>query len=194
MGLFHKLHRGAVAIVWLAAAGAALVLWQNRHVFAPPVDWLRAVMINQGPKQELRGELLGTADRVLDETSFRLTTTDGQLANVRLTGIEAPALLGAGTPQETERAIAARRLLGELVLSNKVRVEISHVPEPGSVLGLADVKGTNVNLALVREGVARAKREFMRGLPLDFRYALLRTDRLAAEKRDLSPPPTTESE
>lgn len=194
MGLFHKLHRGAVAMAWLAVAGVVVVGWQNRQVFTPPIDYFRALTIHQGYEQQIRGELLGRADRILDETSFRLKTTDGQLANVRLTGIEAPPLLGAVTPQEAERAIDARRSLGELVLSNEVRVEISHVQQPGAVLGLAYVDGTNVNLAMVRDGVARAKTEFMRGLPLKLRYALLRADRLAAEKRNLPPPPPDEPE
>lgn len=187
MGFFHKLHRAVVALTWLAAAGLALFAWQNRQAFTPPVDWVRAVAITKGYKQEISGQLQGRADRILDETSFRLKTSNGEFATVRLTGIQAPPMLSATTRGQTEQAVASRRLLGELVLSNEVRVEISHVQQPGAVLGLAYVGRTNVNLALVREGVARAKREFMRGLPLDFRYALLRADRLAAGKRKLSP-------
>ncbi|MCB1126394.1 MAG: thermonuclease family protein [Verrucomicrobiae bacterium] len=180
MGLFHKLHYAAVTLTWLAAAGVAFLGWQYRQSFTPAVDWARAIAITKGFKQEISGELRGTADRILDETSFRLKTTNGALATVRLTGIQARSLSSATTREQADQAVAARRLLGELVLSNEVRVEISHVQQPGAVLGLAWVGETNVNLALVRKGVARANTEFMRGLPLDFRYALLRTDRLSA--------------
>jgi endonuclease YncB( thermonuclease family) len=188
MGLFHKLHKGAVVLTWLAVAGVAVLAWQHRQTFSPAVDWGRALVITSGYKQEISGELRGRADRVLDETSFRLKTEQGDFATVRLTGIQSPALMSATTREQTEQAVASRRLLGELVLSNEVRVEISHVSQPGAVLGLAYVGDTNVNLAMVREGMARAKREFMRGLPLRLRYALLRADREAAGKREGTSP------
>jgi hypothetical protein len=50
------------------------------------------------------------------------------------------------------------------------------------VLGLAWVNGTNVNLALVQAGLARAEKQYLRGLPLRIRYKLLYATRLAASR------------
>lgn len=188
MGLFHTLHRVAVATGWVAAAGLAALAWQHRAALAPPLDFFAALTIHEGYPQRVRGELRGRVDRILGETSFRLRTTDKQLANVRLTGITAPSLLDPNLlPDEARQAVAARRRLGELVLSNEVRVTVTHVFQPGAVLGLAWVNGTNVNLLLVREGLARAEKRYLRGLPLRVRYELLHANRLAASR----PPPSS---
>lgn len=180
MSLFHQLHRVAVGLTWLGVAGVGLLAWQHRTLFTPPLDYCRALTLHEGFKQQVRGALTGRVDRILGETTFRLRTTGRQLANVRLTGIAAPALENpAALPADIQQAIAARKLLGELVLSNEVQVTVTHLFAPGAVLGLVEVNGTNVNLAMVRAGVAHAEPEFLRGLPLRLRYDLLHQTRLA---------------
>jgi endonuclease YncB( thermonuclease family) len=63
------------------------------------------------------------------------------------------------------------------------RVTVTYSSDPGAVLGLAYVGDTNLNVAIVRAGWAEARRDFMRGLPLKDRYALIRAERSAKADR-----------
>lgn len=196
--IFRTLHWVLLAAGWSAAAAAAFVVYQHRTAAAPVIDAWRALFPPPGIRQQIRGEITGIGRRVLDETSFQLELPDRRRLSVRLTGIQAPALLQTRDPQERAIALAARKRLGSMVLSNEVRVLVTHMERPGAVWGLVEAQGTNLNLAFVREGLARVRPDLLRGLPLKMRYALLRADRRTVSGRKAvptlaptNPPPPT---
>ncbi|RME94388.1 MAG: hypothetical protein D6766_05935 [Verrucomicrobia bacterium] len=196
--LFRGLHWGTLAVGWAAAVGAAFVIYQHRAAATPAIDAWRALFPPPGIQQQVRGEITGVGRRVLDETAFQMELPDRRRVSVRLTGIQAPSLLAARNPRERAVALEARKRLGSLVLSNQVQVQVTYVERPGALLGLVEAQGTNVNLAFVRDGLARVRSDQLRGLPFKVRYALLRADRLAAAAREAlaagratNPPPAS---
>ena len=73
----------------------------------------------------------------------------------------------------------ARTRLSQWVLSNHVRVEATSLTEQRTGLGVLHVGATNVNAALVEAGLARVNRNYLKGLPLDQLYAILRAESIA---------------
>lgn len=182
MGLFHNLRRGCLLVVWGAAAGLAFLAWQQRERFTPIADFYTALTLTDGYRQQIIDERRAEVVKVVDPLTVTVRDESGRLANVRLTGIDG---LPPGTRDTKEAAAASATLLGDLVLSNRVSIQVTHQYDPTALLGLVWVGTTNVNVALVRAGVAHAKRSFMNGLPLRLRYDLLRAQRAAESRREL---------
>ena len=180
--MFRLLHKVYVLFCWLVVLGAAAVLYLNRSLFYPVADLVDALRVREGLEQKKTGELSGRVTRVLDGDMFVLKDEHGQSYTIRLTGVNAPDY------QETNRAERLRAgqskiNLSRLILSNEVRVEITYTNETRGALGIAYLGNTNINLRAVETGNARAKREYMNGLPLKDRYALIHADRKAQERK-----------
>lgn len=180
MGLFHQLHRAVIVLGWTAAAGAALMLWSQRERFTPLVDAWQAATRHEGHPQQVRNPWEGEAIRIVDPLTFTLRDDLGRVANVRLTGIDLALPPRTDPGRATDPRLTAQGL-ADLVLSNTVTVRVTHQHDVGALLALAEVDGTNVNVALVAAGLAVPEPSFMNGLPFRVRYDLLRARRLAAQ-------------
>lgn len=184
MGLFHNLRRGLIVLSWGAAAGLAFGVWHQRDRLTPLADLYTALTLDEGYRQKILGERHGEVVKIVDNATITLSEENGRLTNVRLTGIDVPLPGGVSARELAERTA---RLM-ELVLSNRVVVQVTHEYNPTAVLGLVRVGATNVNVALVESGVASAEKKFMNGLPLRVRYELLRAEREAGSRGTLPAP------
>jgi len=179
--MFHTLHKIYLGICWLVVLGLAGWLYLNRAIFNPLVDLVDALTVRDGFQQERLGELSGKVTRVLDGGTFQLRSTQGQTYMIKLTGVEAPTFQ-KGNRAELLRAGESRTNLIRLVLSNEVRVELTYTNESRGALGIVYVKNTNANAVLAQSGSVHIRRDYMNGLPLKDRYALIQADRKAKER------------
>src|SRR2546421_2599040 len=173
--MFHTLHRIEVLIFWGLLLFLAVQVYRKRAVFYPLVDLVDAIRIKDGFEQRKVGEVTGQVVRVLDGDTFQIKDEAGRTCNIRLTGLDAPDIR-----RTNEAALLLAREsktnLSRLILSNRVRVEITYSNRPREALGIVYLGDTNVNASMVASGLATAKRDFMNGLPLKERYALIRAE------------------
>lgn len=178
--MFRTLHRIYVGLLWGIALGAAAVLYQQRSVFYPLVDLVDALRPADGLKQERCGELSGQVARVLSGDLLELKDDRGNFHRIRLTGVAAPEYQ-MNDRTAMRRAERSRFGLSHLILSSRVRVELTFTNESGGGMGIVHAGATNINALAVESGIVRVKRDQMNGLPLKDRYALIQAGRKARE-------------
>ena len=180
--MFFVLRKIVIGCGCAVLIGLGLLLYQHRSRLTPVIDLVRSLRLPDGLEQQPAGVITGRVVQVFSGDSFQLRQDQRRTVSVRLTGLAAPDLR---SPNPAERLLAAqsRTNLSELVRLNPVRVTVTYSSDPGAVLGLAYVGETNLNVAIVRAGWAEARRDFMRGLPLKDRYALIRAERSAKADR-----------
>lgn len=89
---------------------------------------------------------------------------DGKEIKVRLAGIDAPETSKKIQPKQPFSGLAAR-FLAELVLNQKVEIKTYGIDRYDNTLGVVYIDGRNINLKMVRVGLA----EVLKGdLPKDF--------------------------
>src|SRR6185437_1700179 len=178
--MFRTLHKIYVGILWVIALGAVALLYQQRSVFYPLVDLVDALRPGDGLKQERCGELSGQVARVLSGDLLELKDDRGNFHRIRLTGVAAPEYQ-MNDRAAMRRAERSRSELGHLILSSRVRVELTFTNESGGGMGIVYTGVTNINALAVESGIVRVKRDQMNGLPLKDRYALVQAGRTARE-------------
>jgi endonuclease YncB( thermonuclease family) len=181
--MFHKLHRLLVFVCWGLVVCAAVYVYQQRAVFNPAVDLVSAWRIREGFAQSDLGRIRGRVTRVNTGDTFQLVDREGRLHQIRLTGMSAPEFQ-VGNKRVNAIAGASRDSLKSLVLSNEVQVAITYTNGPRDGLGLVYLGMTNVNAAQILAGQAKAREDYMNGLPLKERYFLLRAARFASERKE----------
>jgi len=106
--------------------------------------WLLLAAAGSGPlAAELEGRVVGVRD---GDTLDLLTTTNEQV-RVRLAGIDAPEMGQA-------YGNVARRALSAMAYDRIARVEWSKKDDYGRVVGKLRVRGADVNLRMIRQGLA----------------------------------------
>ena len=180
--MFFVLRKAVIGCVCAVLIGLAFLLYQHRSRLTPVIDLVRSLRLPDGLEQEPAGVITGRVVQVLSGDSFQLRDDQGRTVSVRLTGLAAPDLRSTN-PAERLLAAQSRTNLSELARLKSVRVTVTYSTDPGAVLGWAYLGDTNLNVAIVRAGWAAARREFMRGLPLKDRYALVRAERSAKADR-----------
>jgi endonuclease YncB( thermonuclease family) len=180
--MFHTLHKIVVVMLWVLLAGLGIYVYQQRAVFSPLVDLVDAMLIRDGFEQKISGEMTGQVVKVFDGDTFQIRDDQGRVLNVRLTGLDAPDIQRTNKA-ELLLAGESKTNLTRLILSKPVRVQITYSNDTRGALGIAYLGETNVNATMVAWGMARLKLEYMNGLPLKNRYALLRADRRAKEQK-----------
>ncbi len=180
--MFFVLRKILIACGCAVLAGLAFWLYQHRSLFTPGIDLVQSIRLPDGLEQRPDGTITGRVLQVYSGDGFQLSDDSGRTVNVRLTGVAAPDGRSLDL-RERRRAGQSRTNLTELLRDRPVRVTVTYSNGAAGVLGLAYVGHTNVNVTLVRAGWAAARREFMRGLPLKDRYALIRADREAARRQ-----------
>lgn len=179
--MFYVLHRIYV-VAWTVLVCAALIWFYPRSGVSGPVANWYAVWKNQ-PKTTVSpvGELSGTVIKVLDGTSFTVRADDRQLYNIALLGVVIPATRSA--PGAEDPALAAKRHLSGLVLSNDVAITLTWIDPQRRGVGIVHCNGSNVNAEMVESGLVEFKREFIKGIPLLDQYAFMRAERQSRERR-----------
>jgi len=179
--MFRTLHKLYIGTGWAIALVAAAVLYQQRALFDPLVDLAGALRVHEGQEQKARGELPGRVTRVLSGDTVQLKNDYGETYRIGLAGVAAPEFQMANRAERL-RAGQSKTNLSHLILSNRVRVELTFTSESRAALGIVYAGHTNINVVAVESGIVQARRDRMNGLPLKDRYALIRAERKALER------------
>lgn len=180
--MFHVLHKVYVGILFALLGCVLFYIYQNRMVFSPGADFVRALWIRQEAAPIVAAEITGDVVQVMDLSSFQMKVGTGYLYNVRLGGLEFPF--------PDERDLDGKKLrrigktnLSDLVLSKKVHVKFTYISEHRSGVGTVYLGETNVNAVMAAAGFAKPKRQYLKGLSIDQLYALLRAERAAKTRK-----------
>lgn len=178
--MFHVLHRITVTLFYACLAGVAFFIYQQRAVFHPVLDFSTALMIRKESDPLAAAEALGAVTKVSDVAAVQLKSTDGFIYNIRLGGLAFPA---DQMTNKTEIALReeATSKLRTLLMSNQVHVHFTFLSDQRAGVGQMNLGPTNVNAWLVAEGLAKPKRQYLKGLTLQQIYALIRAERVARE-------------
>jgi len=178
--MFRALRKLVLVIGWLMAGAVGVLLYQHRATFYPLVDLVDALSIREGFEQKVSGRISGQVVKVLDGDTFQIKDDEGRRFNIRLTGVDAPDFQRTNKA-ELRLAGESKTNLSRLILSNRVRIDVTYSNESYGVLGIAHLGETNINAVAVASDIAKLKREYMNGLPLKDRYMLIRAGRKAKE-------------
>ncbi|HSV96926.1 MAG TPA: thermonuclease family protein [Spirochaetota bacterium] len=113
---------------------------------------LAAILLQGAPSDGFEA----VVSRVVDGDTLIVLREDGRRLRVRLVNIDAPESRYKGSSQEPWASMAARRLARLAPKGSRVRVSTpaEALDRHGRTLGLVFRGETNVNLSLVREGLA----------------------------------------
>lgn len=178
--MFHVLHRIVVGLFFLFLAGVAWFIYEQRAVFNPVADFSTALMIRKDSEPNIVSEVTGLVTKVADVTSFQLKSAEGQRFHVRMGGLAFPAEVSTNKFELALRDEADAKLRG-LILSNQVHVSFTFVSEQRAGVGMVYLGETNVNAIMVEAGLAKPKKQYLKGLTLKQLYALVRAERAARE-------------
>src|SRR3989442_12569446 len=176
--MFRLLHKIYVWWCWLMVVALVGAVYLTRCLFEPLVDLVDALRVREGLEQKKSGEISGKVTRVLNGDLLVLKDVQGKMYTIRLTGVEAP-VYQRNNRAEMLRAEASKTNLSRLILSTEVRVELTYTNDSHGAFGFVYRGKTNINILAVETGMARAKRDYMNGLPLKDRYALIQAERRA---------------
>ncbi len=111
----------------------------------------RSVRLGGPAEPAVRREIVGTVSRVLYGDTIWVTDAQKVRRKIRLYGIEAPKAKAAFGGESAAR-------LQALVGGKLVRVTYAARDPYGCILGMVWLDGTEINLLMVREGLARQSR------------------------------------
>jgi endonuclease YncB( thermonuclease family) len=131
-------------------------------------------MHDETPTRSLE-QISGVPIQIVDGGSFTMRASNNQLYTIGLAGVNAPPV--RSTQAKTDPGEQSRALLSDLILSNEVDVALSWVDPQFRGIGLVRAGAINVNAEMVESGLVRLNREYLRGLPLREKYALVAAER-----------------
>lgn len=181
--MFHLLNKLAKVTIFLIAAAILFALatmaYNHRDQWYYPLeDYWTVRNIKEGIVQAPLENWDGKVIRITGSDSFILKGAAG-LCSVKLTGLAGPVATNAFDKALVERTTRSTEYLSSLILSNEVHVVVTYLPSPPVRSGLGLVyMGTNlINSAMVAEGHADLRLDFMNGLPREEQYKLLKAHR-----------------
>ncbi len=163
-------------------SGVAYLAYNHREAWYIPIkDYWVVAHIDASLHQETIEYWDGRVTQVLSGDQFVMKAASGALCSIRLTGLEAPQATNRLDQISVEDAQRSQQFLSSTVMSRDVRVAVTYRPsrEVRSGMGIVFLNGTNVNQAVVESGNARARLEFMKGLPRHIQLGLLKAERRA---------------
>ena len=102
----------------------------------------------------------GKVTRVADGDTLTLVTREGTTLKVRLYGIDTPEIRHERLPGQPYGK-EAKAALTALVLGRRVTVEIVDIDTHKRMVGIVRRSGEDINLAMIRSGVAWAYRRYL---------------------------------
>ncbi|MBI2947941.1 MAG: thermonuclease family protein [Verrucomicrobia bacterium] len=181
--MFHILHKLAQVAFYGLLAGLGAVLYQQRSVLHPVVDYYQAWQIHRENPRQDRESISGQVIKVTGEYAFQMKSAQGLLFNFQLTGFEPITATNRADEAAAVLKEECKSRLTELILSNEVRVAPSFLSPLRTGLGVVYRGETNVNAVLVEAGLARPNRNYLKGLTRDELYEMFRAERKAREEK-----------
>ncbi|MGV3771883.1 MAG: thermonuclease family protein [Verrucomicrobiales bacterium] len=178
--MFYAIRRIIKFFVLLFFVCVGVVMYQNRHVFEPVGIWYEVYQNNGFKKGEALPVVSGAANYVTDSRTFQLKRAKMPLFIVRLAGLDEPNL--RPTSVEAAKAEAeGKKILKELIEGEVVNVDVTYNAN-NSGLGICYRGQTNINLHLIKEGIAQLKPEYIKPLPAKLQYEFFHARRVAMKK------------
>ena len=135
---------------------------RNKPKIAPPVILLLLLL----PTSSLAGEFIVT--RVYDGDTILVTRDRYDTRKVSLAGIDAPEASGKTYEKGQPYSQQSKKYLTSLVLNRTVRIITYDLDVYNRVLGVVIWEGININLEMVRSGLAEVYRgNFPKGLDIE---------------------------
>ncbi len=181
--MFRAIRRVIIVIVFGLVAAGAVVAYQHREVFQPPIDYYTLWRERGDLQPKIVGHLKGQVTSVVNGDTFRLKDEEGHGYVIRLAGIEAPDWRRARDPVKRELAGSSKTNLISLLMSNQVEIDLTFKTPRRIGIGVAHLGETNVNLNVAQTGWAAVNRDYIKCLPLNDQYALVRAEREAQDQR-----------
>lgn len=130
--------------------------------------------------------IVGTVAQVIDGDTLKLNTPEGTRLTVRLYGIDAPETekynrkTGKISKPSQPFGEEAYRALQSKVLDKKIRLDVIDIDKYKRTVGIIYLDSRNINLELIKEGLAWAYKEYL-GRP--YASEFLDTEREARDKK-----------
>ncbi|MBU6401258.1 MAG: thermonuclease family protein [Verrucomicrobia bacterium] len=180
--MFRLLHRIVVVGFWVLLVLIGWFAYEHRTRIQPVLDEieiLKHLQLTTDPSRVI-ARMTGEVYQITGPDSFRLRTADGVRYHLRLEAAQAPP---ESTPAARRWREQGARRLSHWLLSNRVEVDLVYTNEYRLGLGFAFRAGTNVNVQLVKSGLARINPDQLKNLPLREQFALLSAQQEAQTAR-----------
>jgi endonuclease YncB( thermonuclease family) len=177
--MFYTIRRTLIVLVWTLLVGVGVWAYQRRAALQPVEDWIEVLKNKKDVPQSFQGQLSGTAVKVIDGDTFQMKDQFGQLYTISLVGVAAPEFRKDQPKRLRQLAASSRTNLSQLILSNRVTVDVTYAIPPRNALGFVHMPETNINVAVAKSGWAQVKREYIRTLPSQDQVALIQAEREA---------------
>lgn len=179
--MFWFLHYAVKVTAVLALIGLGILLYVNRHWFAPAEAWVETMRRTQTEPLPVLGELQGRVVRVTTGDSFLMREAQGPQYSIRIAGVLAPPASRNLRSAAAQAFRASRDHLAGLLGTNEVRVAYTFLAPEGAGIGGVYLNGTNVALPLLDSGLVIVHDSSLRSLPVQEQVQLLAIEKLARE-------------
>src|SRR5688572_14444728 len=163
--MFYTIRRVLIVLVWSLLVGVGVWAYQRRAALQPVEDWIEVLKNKKDVPQSFQGQVSGTVVKIIDGDTFQMKDPFGQLHTVSLVGVCAPEFRRDQPKPLRQLAANSKTNLSQLILSNKVTVDVTYAIPPRNALGFVHTLDTNVNVAVAKSGWVQVKREYIRTLP-----------------------------
>lgn len=180
--MFFILRKICIGIGILILAGVLYYLYLKREMFQPALAMVEVWRNENVHQQRIIGTATGKAIQVVSGNSFWVRLPNGQRFILRLTGIDVPSLPPKPEPAVKELILESEELLSDLVLSNEVTWQITVANGQTDASGVVFVGTTNVNLMMLRSGLAKLHLPGVAGLPRREQYRLYQAQHAARKE------------
>ncbi len=182
MSPFYAIRRGIQVCVVAIFVACGFLLYQQRAAL-DPVWVLWDAYRNKG-SEELKTEIAtGKVTQVVDPLTVSLQFEHGRYYNLRLAGLVFPPRPQRSDPAYDQFEKQARERLATIVSGRAAEIQLLHAYDAQRGLGVLFVETTNVNALVLRQGNAKLKREYIKGLPVREQYDFMRAEQLARKER-----------
>jgi endonuclease YncB( thermonuclease family) len=175
--MFYTIRRLLIVLVWSLLVGVGVWAYQRRTALQPVEDWIEVLKNKKSVPQSFQEQLSGDVVKVIDGDTFQMRDQFGEIHTVSLVGICAPEFRRDQPKPLRELAANSKTNLSQLILSNKVTVDVTYSIPPRNALGFVRTPETNINVAVAKSGWAEVKREYIRALPARDQVALIQAER-----------------
>lgn len=165
---FIIIRRFLILAFYAGVASGGLWLYFHPQVFNPFVDLYHVWKSSKDVERGYVVEFEVRTTQILDDRTLKVKDAKGEKYHFRLTGVG---------PAAGEQALERKALMAEMLQDQQIRFLATFTNQNHVAMGVAFRDGTNVNLTLVRNGVAKLDRDSIKSLPLLDQYRMVRAAR-----------------